>query len=66
MVTQGATGFIPTAFQIGGVAVTPIRWAGGVAPTPTSSVGKIDIFSFSLHRLNAGTWNVYASASLNF
>ena len=62
---QGSTGRIPGAFQIGGVGQT-IKWAGGTAPTPTSSSGKIDVFSFTMHRLAAGTWNVYGSASLNF
>jgi len=64
-VTQGSTGYIPGTFQIGGASQT-IRWAGGSAPTPTSSAGKIDIFSFSMQRTSAGAWLVYASSSLNF
>jgi hypothetical protein len=62
---QGSTGRIPGTFQIGGVGQT-IKWVGGSAPTPTSSAGKIDVFSFTMHRLSGGTWNVYASSSLNF
>jgi hypothetical protein len=62
---QGSTGRIPGAFQIDGVGQT-IKWAGGSAPTPTSSSGKIDVFSFTMHRLSGGTWNVYGSSSLNF
>ena len=62
---QGSTGRIPGAFQIDGSAQT-IKWVGGSAPTPTSSSGKIDIFSFTMHRLSGGTWNVYGSSSLNF
>ncbi len=62
---QGSTGRIPGAFQIDGSAQT-IKWAGGSAPTPTSSAGKIDVFSFTMHRLAGGTWNVYASSTLNF
>jgi hypothetical protein len=62
---QGSTGRIPGAFQIDGVGQT-IKWVGGSAPTPTSSAGKIDVFSFSMHRLAGGTWNVYGSSSLNF
>jgi hypothetical protein len=65
LVTQGATGRIPTLFQIGGSSQT-IRWAGGSAPTPTSSAGKIDIFSFTMQRTTAGAWIVYGSSSLNF
>lgn len=64
-VTQGSTGYIPTTFQVGGVNQT-IRWVGGTAPTPTSSAGKIDVFTFTLHRTNSSTWIVYASAALNF
>jgi hypothetical protein len=65
MVTQGSTGYIPTLFQIGGSSQT-IRWAGGSAPTPTSSAGKIDIFSFTMQRTSGGAWIVYGSSSLNF
>jgi hypothetical protein len=64
-VTQGSTGYVPGTFQIGGTSQT-IRWVGGSAPTPTSSAGKIDIFSFTLQRTSAGAWIVYASAALNF
>jgi plastocyanin len=64
-VTQGSTGYIPSTFQIGGVGQT-IRWANGGAPTPTSSAGKIDIFSFTMQRTSGGAWLVYGAASLNF
>ena len=64
-VTQGSTGYIPSTFQIGGVGQT-IRWAGGNAPTPTSSAGKIDIFSFTMQRTSGGAWLVYGASSLNF
>jgi hypothetical protein len=65
LTTQGSTGYIPGTFQIAGSSNT-IRWAGGTAPTPTSSAGKIDIFSFTMQRTTAGAWIVYGSASLNF
>ena len=64
-VTQGSTGYIPSTFQIGGAAQT-IKWAGGNAPTPTSSAGKIDIFSFTMQRTSGGAWLVYGAASLNY
>jgi hypothetical protein len=63
--TQGATGYIPTTFQIGGASQT-IRWAGGTAPTPTSSAGKIDVFTFTMQRTSGAAWIVYGSSSLNF
>jgi len=62
-VTQGATGYIPSTFQIDGASQT-IKWTGGSAPTPTSSAGKIDIFSFTMQRSSAA-WIVYGSATLN-
>jgi hypothetical protein len=65
LVTQGSTGYLPTVFQIAGSSQT-IRWVGGTAPTPTSSAGKIDIFSFTMQRTSAGAWIVYGSSSLNF
>lgn len=65
MVTQGSTGYIPTALNINGSAAT-IRWANGLTPTGTNGVGKIDVFTFSFHRTNSGTWIVFASANQNF
>lgn len=64
-VTQEATGYIPTAVNINGVAQT-IRFANGLTPTATNGAGKIDIFTFSFHRTNAGAFIVYASANQNF
>jgi hypothetical protein len=64
LVPQGATGYIPSAFFIDGVSQT-IKWAAGVAPTPTSSAGKIDIFNFSLVR-RSSSWTVFATSSTNF
>jgi hypothetical protein len=64
-VTQGSTGYIPTTLNINGSAGA-IRWANGLTPTATNGVGKIDIFTFTFHRTNAGSWIVYASANQNF
>ena len=65
LVVQGSTGRIPSVFQIGGAAQT-IKWPGGTAPTPTSSAGKIDIFSFNMQRTSGGQWIIYGSSALNF
>jgi hypothetical protein len=62
LVTQGATGYIPTTFNINGSSQT-IRWVGGSAPSPTSSVGKIDIFNFTI--ILSTSTIVIASANLN-
>ncbi len=64
-VTQGSTGYVPTTLQIGGTNQT-IRWQDGLTPVPTSSAGKIDVFSFTLQRTSAGAWIVYGAVTLNF
>jgi len=61
---QGATGYIPSTFQIDGSSQT-IKWAGGTSPTPTSTSGKLDIFNFSILRVS-GAWIVLGSANLNY
>jgi hypothetical protein len=63
-VTQGATGYIPNAVQVAGSAQT-IKWANGTAPTPTSSAGKIDIFSFTFVR-RSSAWTVFGSSNLGY
>jgi hypothetical protein len=57
--TQGATGYIPATLQIAGSGQT-IKWQNGAAPTPTSSAGKIDIFSFTLVR-KSSAWVCFGS-----
>jgi hypothetical protein len=64
LVTQGATGYIPTTMTINGNAAT-IKYAGGTNPTPTSTNGKIDIFSYVIVR-RSSAYTVLGSANLNF
>jgi len=61
---QGATGYIPSVLQVAAAGQT-IKWQGGTAPTPTSTAGKIDVFSFTLIRRSAA-WTVLGSALLAF
>ena len=63
-VTQGATGYIPSALTIAGSATT-IKWPTAVAPTPTSVAGRIDAFTFTLVRISSA-WTVLGSANLNW
>jgi hypothetical protein len=63
-VTQGATGYIPNVVQVAGSAQT-IKWANSAAPVPTSSAGKIDIFSFTFVR-RSGAWTVFGSSNLGY
>ena len=64
LVTQGSTGRIPSTLQINGTSQT-LRWPSGLTPVPTSSAGKIDIFSFTLIR-SSGSWIVFAAADVNY
>lgn len=59
VVTQGATGYIPNAVQIGGVSQT-ILWVGG--PAPTAGANKTEIFAFSLIRTGAA-WIVLGQSA---
>lgn len=63
-VQQGSTGYYPNALQIAGTGQT-IKWSGGTAPTPTSSSGKIDLFTFTMIR-RSSAWTVLGSANLNY
>jgi hypothetical protein len=64
VVPQGATGYVPTVMTINGSAAT-IKWAAAVTPTPTSSAGKIDIFTYNIIR-RSSAYTVLATANLNF
>ena len=64
-VTQGATGYIPNAMSINGTAVSSIKWPTAAAPTPTSTAGRIDVFTFTLVRVGSA-WTVLGSANLNW
>jgi hypothetical protein len=46
LVTNGATAYYATAFQIDGSAVTP-KWQGGTAPT-AGNANSIDAYSFTI------------------
>ena len=57
--SQGATAYYISAFQIDGVAQT-IRWAGYTPPTPRA--WTVEIQSFTLVR-TGGTWVVYSTTT---
>jgi hypothetical protein len=59
ILNQGATAYMPTAFQIGGVAKT-IKWLNNVVPAGSAS--KIDVASFSILNIS-GTYTVLGSLS---
>jgi hypothetical protein len=60
LVTNGATPYYPTAFQIDGNAVTP-KWSGGSAPS-AGNASSIDVYSFTIIKTASATYTVLASA----
>jgi hypothetical protein len=54
IISQGATGYYPSAVQIAGVAQT-IKWQGNATPTP--STNRTDVVTFSIIN-NSGTYIV--------
>lgn len=58
--TQTTTGYLPSAYQIDGSAVTP-KWAGGTAPTASASA--IDVLTLTIIKTASATFTVLASAT---
>jgi hypothetical protein len=59
VISQGATPYIPSGFQIGGVAAT-INWANNV--TPIGNANKKDVISFTVLNVS-GTYTVLGQLS---
>ena len=64
LVTNGATAYYPTAFQVDSVAVTP-KWSGGTAPT-AGNASAIDSYSFIIIKTGAATFTVLAGGAVKF
>lgn len=58
LVTNGATAYYPTAFQIDGSAITP-KWSGGTAPT-FGNPSSIDGYTFTIIKTASATFTVLA------
>jgi len=63
-ITQGSTGYIPSTLNINGSSAT-IKWADSTTPTPTSGVGKIDVFNFTVVR-RSSAYVVLGNVGLNY
>jgi len=57
-VTNGATAYYPTAFQVDGSAVTP-KWSGGSAPT-SGNASSVDAYLFTVVKTASATFTVLA------
>lgn len=64
MVTQGATAYYQTAFQVDGSSVTP-KWQGGSAPTGGNTSG-IDVYSFTIIKTSATPTYVVLASQVGF
>jgi hypothetical protein len=58
-VTNGATAYYPTAFQVDGSAVTP-KWQGGSAPS-SGNASSVDVYVFTVVKTASATFTVFAS-----
>ncbi len=59
LVTNGATAFYATGFQIDGNVVT-LRWEGGTAPT-AGNTNSIDVYTYSILKTGSAAFTVLAS-----
>jgi hypothetical protein len=59
LVTNGATAYYQTGFQVDGSAVTP-KWQGGTAPT-AGNASSIDIYSYTIVKTGNAAFTVFAS-----
>ena len=58
-VTQGATAYYNSAYQIDGAAVVP-KWQGGTAPT-AGNVSGVDVYSYQIIKTGTAAFTVFAS-----
>ena len=58
-VTNGATPYYPSAFQVDGSAVTP-KWQGGEAPAE-GNASSVDVYVFTVLKTASATFTVFAS-----
>lgn len=61
LVTNGASAYRPTAFQVDGSVVTP-KWSGGTAPA-AGSANSIDSYTFTIIKTANATFTVLGSQS---
>ena len=57
--TQGATAYLPSAYQVDGVAITP-KWLGGAAPT-VGNASSIDLYTLSIVKTANATFTLITS-----
>jgi hypothetical protein len=61
VVTQGATAYYPTSFQIDGATVT-VKWNAGTAPT-AGDASSVNIYNYAIFKTAASTYTVFGSST---
>lgn len=61
IVTQGATPYFPSTFEIDGVPVTPM-WQGGVAPI-AGDASSVDVYTFTIIKTASATYTVLGAVT---
>jgi hypothetical protein len=64
LITNGATPYYASAYQVDGNAVTP-KWSGGTAPS-AGNASSIDFYSFNILKTGDATFTVFASGASKF
>jgi hypothetical protein len=61
LVTNGATAYYQSAFQVDGNAVTP-KWQGGTAPT-AGNASSVDIYTITIVKTGSAAFTAFAAQS---
>lgn len=64
LVTNGATAYYQTAFQIDGTSVTP-KWSGGTAPA-SGNASSIDAYAFTIIKTASATYTVLGAGPIKY
>jgi hypothetical protein len=59
LVTNGATPYYQSAFQVDGNGITP-KWQGGTAPT-AGNASSIDAYTITIVKTGAATFTAFAA-----
>jgi len=59
LVTNGATAYYQTGFQVDGSSVTP-KWQGGTAPSG-GNASSVDVYTFTVIKTASATFTVLGS-----
>jgi hypothetical protein len=64
LVTNGATAYYQTAFQIDGSAVTP-KYSGGTAPA-SGNASAIDVYTYTIVKTASATYTVFGAGPIKY